>query len=388
MSNSVRDNSNMKVIKNVVSSGLKKLYELLTARPAFGIAIVTSFLAMLYWGIVASDRYVSEAHIVIQKTDIASSESLDFSSLLGGVGKGGETEQLLLRAYLLSVDMLNTLDAELNLRDHYSDRRRDILSRLWDSKVPLEMFYQYYQERVEVVYDSYSGVLVIRAQGYTPEMAHAITTTLVSAGEQYMNELAHRLAGEQVHFLENQVESMSARAFKARKSVLDYQNKMGVVAPEGFVENLSGIINGLETKLTELQTRKQTMLGFMSRDSSKVVEVNQQIEATKKQLKYENKRLASPDGESLNKSVEEYQRLKMDAEFTQSVLSTALLALEKGRIEATRTLKKVSIIQSPTVPQYPMMPRRIYNITVFILMALLLAGVAHLLAAIVRDHTE
>jgi capsular polysaccharide transport system permease protein len=62
--------------------------------------------------------------------------------------------------------------------------------------------------------------------------------------------------------------------------------------------------------------------------------------------------------------------------------------LEKGRIEATRNLKKLSILQSPTVPQYPWEPRRIYNIVVFVLCVMILAGIIHLVAAIIRDHKD
>lgn len=78
----------------------------------------------------------------------------------------------------------------------------------------------------------------------------------------------------------------------------------------------------------------------------------------------------------------------MEAAFAQDVYKTALVALEKGRVEVTRNLKKMSVIQAPTLPQYPMEPRRYYNTLVFMLIAMLLAGVIHLLAAIVRDHKD
>jgi capsular polysaccharide transport system permease protein len=45
-------------------------------------------------------------------------------------------------------------------------------------------------------------------------------------------------------------------------------------------------------------------------------------------------------------------------------------------------------LQSPSMPDYPLEPRRIYNIVAFTLAALLLAGIVHLLAAIIRDHRD
>jgi capsular polysaccharide transport system permease protein len=86
--------------------------------------------------------------------------------------------------------------------------------------------------------------------------------------------------------------------------------------------------------------------------------------------------------------VEEYQRLEMAAGFAHDIYKTALVALEKGRVEATRNLKKVSVVQNPTLPQQPLEPRRLYNIIVSVLVTLLVAGIVHLLAAIVRDHKD
>ena len=77
-----------------------------------------------------------------------------------------------------------------------------------------------------------------------------------------------------------------------------------------------------------------------------------------------------------------------EAGFAQDVYKTSLVALENGRVEAIRKLKKVSVLQSPTLAEYPLEPRRIYNIFVFALAVLALAGIAHLLAAIVRDHQD
>lgn len=359
----------------------------LLRRRTFGAAFVASLLATTYWGLIASDRYVSETHIIIQKTDLASGQGMDFSSLLGSAG-GSHADQLLLRDHLLSVDMLKKLDAKLNLRTHYSDWHHDPISRMWLKDASMEWFHRHYLKRVSVEYDDYAGVLVLKAQGYDPKTAHAIAAMMVEEGERFMNNLAHNLAQDQVAFLEKQVSDMSIRAIQARQLLLQFQNQKGMASPQGTAENLAAIINSLEGRLTELQTRRSALLGYLMPDSPNIVEINQQIAAVEKQITQEQARLASPNGKTLNSTVEEYQRLQMNAEFAQDVYKTALVALEKGRVEATRNIKKVSVLQSPTEPQYPLEPRRIYNTIVFILVTLLIAGVVHLLAAIIRDHKD
>lgn len=359
----------------------------LLRRRTFGAAFIASLLAILYWGLIASDRYVSEAHIIIQKTDLSSSQSLDFGSLLGNAG-GNKSDQLLLRDHLRSVDMLKKLDARLDLRSHYSNWRRAPLGRVWFKDTSMENFHAHFLSRVSVEFDEYSGVLVLKAQAYDPKTAQAIALAMVEEGEKHMNAMAHTLAQDQVTFLETQVAGIKSRAIQARQDLLNYQSRKGMASPEGTAETLSGIISRLESQLSELRTRRSVLLGYLMPSSPNVVELDQQISAVEKQIEKEQARLISPGSNRLSSTVEEYQRLQMEAEFAQDMYKTALSALEQGRIEASRNLKKVTMLQTPTEPQQPLEPRRLYNIVVFILVTLLLAGVVHLLAAIVRDHKD
>jgi capsular polysaccharide transport system permease protein len=175
---------------------------------------------------------------------------------------------------------------------------------------------------------------------------------------------------------------------RTRQAMLKYQNEKGLVAPQKMAEHLAGAINQLQGQRTELQTRRAALLGYLSPQAPGVVELDMQIGAIDSQLVQEQARLAAPQGKTLNRTVEEYQRLELAAGFAEDIYKTSLVALERGRVEATRNLKKVSVLQSPTLPEYPLEPRRLYNIVVFILITLLLAGIVHLLAAIVRDHKD
>lgn len=355
-----------------------------TFRLAFGASLV----ATIYWGTLASDRFVSEAHIVIERTELSSGTTMDFGSLLSGVGVGNRSDQMLMRDHLLSVDMLQKLDARLDLRQHYGDISRDLFSRMWGTDRELELFHRHYLSRVSIEFDEHIGVLIIKSQAYTPDFAYAITQALVDEGEVYMNALAHRLAREQVNFLEQQVELRAEGLQQSRMRLLRFQNDKGLVSPQETVASMADTINRLEAQLTELKTTRSARLGQFSPNAPAVVELDIQIVAIEQQISRERARLTSSGGEPLNVVVEEFQRLQLAAEFAYDMYKTALTALEKGRVEATRTLKKVSILQSPTKPQYPLEPRRIYNITVFIIVIMVLAGIIHLLAAIVRDHKD
>ncbi|MDM0021724.1 hypothetical protein [Variovorax saccharolyticus] len=164
-----------------------------------------------------------------------------------------------------------------------------------------------------------------------------------------MNEMGHRLAREQVAFLEQQVAQSGERALVARRALLDFQNKTGLISPQAKAGSLVAIGARLEGQISELKARKAAMLGYLSPQAPDVAQIDLQIGALERQLGAEQKRLAAPQGSTLNSRVEEYQRLELESTFAQDVYRTSLVGLEKGRIEVGRTLKKISVLQSPSL---------------------------------------
>ena len=373
-----------------IAQAPKASFQLPESKPSILVlTLIVASILSLYWLVIASDRYVSEAHIIIQRTDISgNSQNFDISSLLGQ-GGNNRSDQMLLRDYLLSVDMLQKLDAKLNLKAHYSNSSHDFFSRMWIEKPSLEWLHRHYLARTSIDFDDFNGVLVIKAQAYDAETANAITETLVKEGERYMNALAQNLAQTQVIFLEREVSHLGARALQARQAVLDFQNQKGLVSPQAEAENLVSILAKLKQEKSELQTQKTALQAYLVSSHPNVVMLDQRIGSIDKQINQEQAKLTSINhGRTLNRTVEEYQRLELSALLAQDIYKSALVALEKGRIEALRTIKTVSILQAPTIPEYPIQPRRIYNTLVSFLVCFLIAGVLHLLMAVIKDHKD
>ena len=283
------------------------------------LALASSFLVGAYWLLIASDRYVSEAHIVVQRTDTAGAVSADLTSLISGASNAERTDQLLLRDHLLSPDMLRKLDEALKLRAHYSDSRRDPLTRLWFQDASMEWFHRHYQERVSIEFDEYAGILLIKAQAYDPKIAHAITSLLVQEGERFMNDLARQLARDQVAFLESEVARMHQRVTETRRAVVDYQSRKGMASPQASAESLAVVVANLEGQRTALQTQRAALQAYLVPNHPNIVQLNQQIAAVEHQIAQEQGRIAGPNGKTLTRSAEEFQRLEMEALFAVEV---------------------------------------------------------------------
>ena len=349
--------------------------------------LLMSALSTGYW-FFSSDRYVSEAIVLIQNTEQISMPTFDIATVLGGLGSISKPDQLLLREHLLSVDMLKKLDADFNLRAHYSDRRRDFASRMWFEDASIEWFHRHYLSRVTVDFDDYAGVLRIRVQAYEAATAQAITRMLVKEGERYMNEMSHALARAQVDFLSTQVASAHEQLLQASHTLLDFQNQKGLVSPKATVGSIHAIIAKLEEQRTELQTQLASLPRSLDRNHPTRKSLQQSLLAVERQIAQEHAKLASTSGVPLNSLVEEEQRLEMDLDFKKAVYKTALAGLEKGRMDAARTLKQVSVLQLPVLPEYAMEPRRIYGVVATLCITILVIGIVNLLKSVILDHVD
>ena len=359
----------------------------LRSSPLRGITVIACVCSAVYWLGIASDRYVSESRLIIQSTSLHSGTTLDLGSLISGASGGSRADQLLLREHLRSPDMAEQLDAKLGLRAHYSGEG-DWFSRLRGDEASREKFHAYYLRRVQVEYDEFAGVLVLKAQAYEPDVAQKIGQALLQEGERFMNRMAHDIAQDQVTFLEGQVEVLSTKLQNSRRALLDFQEKKGLISPEAAAQTIASIVASLQGQLVELQAQRGALQAYLVQDHPNIVLLDQRIAAIEKQMTQEQAKLAAPGGKTLNRTAEAFAQLELQSRFALDMYKTALTALEQGRLEATRTLKKVSVLQQPNLPEDATEPRRIYTTSVWIVVILLLAGVIHLLQAIVRDHKD
>lgn len=358
---------------------------LIKKQPHWALCFTLVWAAACYWGLLATNRYVSETHIVLQSPEI-NPTGFNISSLLAGTNGAGDL--LLLKDHLESVDMLQKLQEKLNIRAHYANPDIDYFSRLSSEDIELEKLYSYMDGRIDVVFDDYASVLRVRVQAYTPEMAKKIAQTLLDEGERHMNQMGQRLAAEQVAFIEKQAAILEQRLGAAREELLSFQNEQGLVSPTGTLQGIFEVITQLQGQLSALEAKKKTLASFQSASSPDIVRVNSEIEGLKSQINAEKQKLAATSGNTLNRVSADYHALELKSKFALELYSNALIALESTRVEAARKLKQVSVLQYPTMAEFSTEPRRLYNAVVFLFFALFITAIIHLTRSIIRDHRD
>lgn len=354
------------------------------------IVAVPWLLAALYLTLFAADRYVSESVVIVRQEGaaVAIPSGVDALSAMFGSTMASHEDQFMLQAHILSIDMLRQVDGKLDLRRAYSSPGTDVLFRM-SAAASLEKFLAYYRSRVEVVVDSNSGLLTIRSQGFTPEIAQAVNQEVVAISERFINESSHRLARDQMSFAEGELKSARSRLDDARSRLLSFQEQYGVLDPMAQAAANTGLTAELQAMLARHEAELKGYQAYLNDNAPQVRTLQAQIAGLRQQLDAESRRvITNNDGVSLNVLAGNYQELIAELEFMSDAYRGALTALEMARIESTRKLKSLVLVETPALPESAEYPRRTYTLLALLMGLLLLYGIARLIVATIEDHQE
>ncbi|MFN3976899.1 MAG: hypothetical protein ACK4LT_07555, partial [Aquificaceae bacterium] len=336
----------------------------------------------VYYLFMASDIYVSESKITVMG---AGQTPKDLSFPIPFLGNPLNREDaLLVQEYILSYDMLEHLEKTLNLSKLYQDESIDFIKRL-PKEFTREEFLKYYRKNiVKVKYDDYNSILTLEVYAFKPEVAYQINKEILLQCERYINEISHKIAKEQVSFIEQELLRAYQNKRNSTSELVRFQNTYRIVDPLQEAQASLSIITNLENQLATQEAKLKEMLTYLDENSLQVQSLKSQIQALKEQIEKEKSKLVGKQG--LNKLAIEYFNIKLKADFYTDVYKATLSAFESARVEASRKVKNIVIVASPTLPEEALYPKRFYNITLAFILLLILFGILSLVINVIKEH--
>lgn len=342
-------------------------------------------IAVVYFGLVASDRYVSRAELIIKQADQI--KMLPDALSMLGIGGSNHQDVLLVQDYLNSWDLLAKLDKELDLKSHYQSNRADFFSRL-PSDVSREDFIKYYREHLTLHLDELSGVLTIELQAFEPEYGQRVVTLMLKESERFINKLGHQVALDQLAFVEQEVDRAYQRLQNEKAKVLAFQNSHQLISPESTSSARLGVVSQLEAELVSQQAELKQLRSYMRDTAPAVISVQTRVDALNNQLKQEKARLTGMDKDAMNEITAGYLDVQTQATLAADLYKTGLISLEQTRVEAYRKLKHLLVISQPTVAEDAEYPRRLYNLATTGVLLCLFYGLVIMGLATLREHQD
>ncbi|HEV7324988.1 MAG TPA: hypothetical protein VGN91_07965 [Bosea sp. (in: a-proteobacteria)] len=351
------------------------------------IVLLPTVLALVYYGVIASDRYVSEAQIVVRRASDAGSGG-GFASFLKSAGiSGGADDVSIVQAYVLSRDAVRGLQQRLPISEIFGPRGADFIAR-WPSLIygaTDEELYRYYLTMVSAAPSHETGVLTIAVQAFDPTMAKAVTSGLLDLAEAMVNRINERVQSESIRSANEEVRGGEEALIASQVALTQFRNRELVLDPERNAVLLAELIGKLNTELASTLAQIE-QLRQSAPNNPQLGPLNVHAASLKQQIEAQ-RALVSSAGSGLADKVSEYERLNLQQQFATRRLAAAVAALTIAKAQGRRQQIFLERIVEPHLADKATRPRRIANILTVLGWSLLLYLIFWLIGTGIREHS-
>ncbi len=349
--------------------------------------VLPTTIAILYYGLIASDVYISESRFVVRSPQRQAQTGL--SALLQGSGfSRSQDDTYSVHDFVLSRDALTELDQKLAVRKGYTSPDADFINRFpgldWDDS--FEAFHRYYRKHVSIDYDTASSITTLQVRAFTADASKQINDLLLKMGERLVNNLNDRSRQDLIKTAEQEVATAEEKIKSAAAALAGFRNTQTVFDPDRqSALQLQGVAK-LQEELLSTQAQLD-QIKRVSPSNPQVASLTSRVENLRKAISAETSKVAGADGSLTSKSAA-YERLALDKLFAEKQLAAALTSLESARSEALRKQLYLERLVQPNLPDKAMEPKRIRSILMVFVLGLVAWGVVSLLVASIKEHTD
>ena len=357
-------------------------------RPLFLFTVVfPTALALLYFGLLASDIYVSESRFVVRSPDKQATSGLGVLLKSTGFATAGD-EIYAAHDYVLSRDALEALNRKGAFRQAYTASSVSMFDRFdpWGWQGSFEALFRYYQKKVAVDQDSASSIVTLTVRAFTPQDAQRFNERLLEMAEATVNKLNERGRQDLIRFARAEVEDTKAKDRDAALALSAYRDSQGVIDPEKQATVQIQMISKLQDDLIATRTQLRELRQFAPQNPQVDVLVTRArglSSAIDDQL-----RQVAGGNRSLSSRTARYQRLVLESQFADKQLAAAMTSLEEALNEGRRKQAYVERIVQPNLPDDALEPRRLRGILSILVLGLAAWGILSMLLAGMLEHRD
>ena len=352
------------------------------------LVLVPTALAVLYFGFLAHDVYVSESQFVVRTVQRQMPSGL--GSLLQGSGlTQGSSDVYSVQSYLTSRDALQTLEQRYHLKRSFGSRAVDAFARFdplgWDDS--FESLLRYYQKFVvNTDLDSTSSILTLTVRAFSAQESQALNEALLKMSEDFVNRLNERARNDLVRFATADVESAEKQERTAVAALSRYRNDHSLYDPGKQSDLQIQEVGALQAEL--VATRKQLAdVRAMARDNPLIPVLENRARVLSGAIASEMAKVAG-DRSSLSSKTPQYEGITLDRDFAAKYLAVALDSLEQARANAMSQQLYIERIAQPNQPDIAIEPRALRDVAATLLLSLIVWALASLLVTAVREHAD
>jgi capsular polysaccharide transport system permease protein len=348
---------------------------------------VPTLCVLIYLSFIAAPTYQSQTKLIVQENQDSPGAMFPgvTSGLLGNVAQSALKDSYILVDYLHSSELIEALDAELDLKVHYASPSSDVFRRLKKNPAK-ETFYDYFREQTRMQVSPDSGIITLETRAFSPELSKAIAEMMIVKSEGAINRINQRVLNSTTKLAERQLSEQREHLTTIRKKLLNFQIDNQFVNSENSVGAQVANLAQLDARLLNLNATLKTKGQFLREDAFELKSVRQEIKGLSAQRDEEAARLFTLNNSGIALAAHEYEALKLESEFILTSFTSALVASEQAKLEALKQGKFLLTIAKPYLPEKAKFPDSFTGtLTAFFIIALGF-GIIRLIVATIKDH--
>lgn len=358
---------------------------------SFVLAVLVPMLvACFYLFAVAKDQYTSTISFSVRSEDIGGT-----LGLLGGLSSlsgASSTDTDILYQFIQSQELVQRIDAKINLRAIYSKPDYDPVYA-FDETGSIEDLVGYWQSMVKIFYDRGTGLIELRVHAFDPKDAQRIAQEIYEESSAMINHLSAIGRDDSTRYAKEDMTRAIGEVKAARTALTEFRSRNQIVDPTADVQGQMGLLNTLQQQLTAAMVELNLLRANDKPGTDpRILEMERRITVIQAMIEQERGKFGTGvggdqgDGDQVNGDqvgeaegdskysalLGQYEALNVDREFAEKSYLATRASYDTALAKAQRQSRYLAAHVRPTLAETPRYPERIQS--ALLLLGLLLAG--------------
>lgn len=351
--------------------------------------VIPTLISTIYFGLIASNVYISESRFVIYSPGQNLNAS-GLGSLLGNIsGNSSSNATYAIHDYVDSWDAMHELDKTYDLKSIYGNHQIDIFNRFGGVLYPFVNaveLHRYYQSKVADSIDSTSNISKLTTRAFSAADAQKVNAFLLQKSQNLVNQLNTDARKKAVLYAQNQVDIAKQNLRNATINLAQYRNAQKIYSPP----EQSALQLTMVAKLQDqLLASKSQLEAIRSRapNNPQISSLEGNVRLLESQINEQTGKVSGSSQSMASKDVK-YTGLQVDQVIAQKLLEAAVTSFEQAKITSQKQEFYLETISQPNLPDAAQEPKRFQNILATLLVSLIVWGVLTIVIAGVREHHD
>jgi capsular polysaccharide transport system permease protein len=330
------------------------------------IVLVPAVGAAAYlWG-RAADQYASRLAFSVRTENQSSA-----IELLGGITElsgSSSSDADILFSYLTSQELVSKVQVRADIRTLWSkvSIQNDPVFA-YDPSGTIEDLQQHWDRKIDIVYDSGTGLIDLEVRAFDPGDALIIAEAILSECTAMINGLSKAAQQDSIQFTQEELDDAVVRLKKARRALTEFRNRTQIVDPSIDTQNQMGLLVTLQQQLADALIESDLLADTTRQNDPRITQAKRRIEVINARIASERRKLGlGEDGDGSDAFatlVGQYEGLIVDREFAESAYTATLAAHDAALSEARRQSRYLAAHVKPTLAERAEFPQRVWMLT-------------------------